>query len=215
LAPDLLIISIVNFLSTKAGGASCNWGIEMRNLTCAAFVMAVLIGAGFAAPANADVIYTLTFKNSSNITVGTGTLDLNFTTLSQDYNLNESLSSILSSITTTNLDSNGSFTITPANLASGSQFQTSPSGQIYTLTAGQVEPASDSSGSTNILFLDLYTNSWQIHGKYDSTVDSGAFNVAGPTFSAAVVPEPATVLLFGAGLSGLAALRLRRKAKQV
>ena len=81
------------------------------------------------------MVYNITFDNFGSTVEGTGTLTLNFSTLAQDENLNGSLSGILVGISTSNLDGNGAFSITPLNLASGSQFQTGDAGQIFTLTA--------------------------------------------------------------------------------
>jgi hypothetical protein len=166
------------------------------------------------APANANVVYNLTFKNYGNNVEGTGTLTLNFSTLAQDFNLNQSLASILVSITTTDIDGHGIFSITPANLASGSQFQTGNAGQVYTLTAEQA-----GSGPSTLLFLDLFTNSWQLHNGNDNgpTADQGAFTITGPTFVAGggevTTPLPAALPLFATGLGALGLVGLRRKRK--
>ena len=147
-----------------------------------------MIAAGFSAPASANVVYDITFDNYGSTVEGTGTLTLNFSTLAADYNVNESLASILVSINTSNLDGNGMFSITPTNLASGSQFQTGNAGQIYTFTAEQ-----SGSGASTVLFLDLFTNSWQLHNGSDNggTADQGSFTITGP-FLAAATPLPAT-----------------------
>ncbi len=166
------------------------------------------------APANANVVYNLTFKDYGNNVEGTGTLTLNFSTLAQDFNLNQSLASILVSITTTDIDGHGIFSITPANLASGSQFQTGNAGQVYTLTAEQA-----GSGPSTLLFLDLFTNSWQLHNGNDNgpTADQGAFTITGPTFVAGggegTTPLPGALPLFATGLGALGLLRWRRKRK--
>ena len=84
-----------------------------------AIVLAGIVAAGFSGPARADVIYDLTFKKGST-TVGTGVLDLNLSTIAQVENLNGSLTGILFSITTTNIDGNGAFSITPLHSAMAS-----------------------------------------------------------------------------------------------
>jgi hypothetical protein len=100
-------------------------------------------------------------------------LTLSWTTLTQadSYNyptnsLNDTLAPVFVSITTTSIGGDGPFTITPSNLVGGTNgnaLETGTAGQIYTLTAQETEPAGDQNGTSNILFLDLYTNTWQIH----------------------------------------------------
>ena len=164
------------------------------------FVTALVTGAALfcCAPARADVVYSLTFYDDySYATIqGTGTLTLNFATLAASFNYSASLDPILVSITTSDLNGHGTFSITPANLNSGSFLNTGNVGQIYSLTATQA-----GSGAASVLFLDLYTNSWQLHGggAYGPQLDDGAFTITGPTLAAAAVPGPAA----GAGLPGL------------
>ena len=138
-------------------------------------------------------------------------LELNYATVAAAATKNQALNLILVSITTSNLDGHGSYTITPANLASGSQFQTGAQSQIFTLTAHQ-----SGSGPSNVLFLDLTTNSWRLfNGGFNGpTADQGAFSITGPSLLA--VPGP----IVGAGLPGLiaaagalAALARRRREK--
>jgi hypothetical protein len=179
----------------------------IMRLNRAIFVFGCLLAAGLAAPAQASVVYTLDFDSSNGATVeGTGTLTLNFSSLSQANNLNESLAGILGNLTTTSIDGSGPFTITPSNLASGSQFQTGNVGQIYTLTIAEA-----GSGSSSVLFLDLYTNTWQLHGGYDNgpTEANGKLVVSGPSVSA--TPLPSALPLFASGLALLGYLFLRRK----
>ena len=185
--------------------------VKMLKLTGSVILVTAAIAVGLAAPAKADVIYDLTYYNGST-NLGTGVLDLNFTSVAQADNLNESLSGILVSITTPNLDGTGSYTVTPSNLDTGSNITTGAQAQIYALTVPEVEPGSDKTGATNILFLDLYTNTWQLHGKYDSQEYDGRLVVGAPSDPPAAVPEPLTLSLFGAGLAGAAALRRRKKA---
>lgn len=169
------------------------------------FVLGCLLSIGFAVPAHANVVYTLDFDNSSGTTIeGTGTLTLDFSSLSQDYNLNGSLAGILVSIATTDIDGDGSYTITPSNLASGSEFQTGAAGQIYTLTA------EESGSGTDVLFLDLYTGTWQLHSGNDngSTTASGDLVIAsGPTLTP--LPDTLSLMLGGLGLLGYLSLRRR------
>ncbi len=184
--------------------------------------LAISAAAVFCAPANASVIYNLSFDNSAgNVLEGTGVLTLNLANVSDAYGLNTSNTSIFTSVVTTDIDGHGTFTLTPANI---SQFyiQTSlpsdpPAGHIYTLTVAQtVPPNNDAAG---ILILDLYTNTWQIHGLNNSTVDSGKLLVNGPSLAQdgrdTATPIPAALPLFASGGGLLGFLSWRRKRKQV
>ena len=179
-----------------------------------AFLFAGLLAAGLSAPASANVVYNLTFKSFSNVVEGTGTLTLNFATLAQDFNVNQTLNAILVGIVTSDLNGHGVFTITPANLASGSQFQTGNVGQIFTLTATQ-----SGSGPATLLFLDLFTSSWQLHNGNNNgpTADQGSFSITGPTFvaggDATATPIPAALPLFASGAGLLSFLGWRKKRK--
>jgi hypothetical protein len=187
----------------------------MRKYRVGALAFACLVGLGISAPAKANVIYDLTFDNYGSTVEGSGVLTLNFSTVSQAYGLSyQSLAPLLVSITTTNIDGNGAFTIMPSNLASGSAIQTAatsdpPAGHIYTLTAQEA-----GSGSSAVLFLDLYTGTWQIHSSNDNgaTVDQGDLLVTGPTLATST-PLPGALSVFSGGL-GLVGFLLRRKKRK-
>jgi hypothetical protein len=163
-----------------------------------AALFASVFVASIPAVAKADVIYNLNFKSSNgSSSEGTGVLDLNLATLSAANNLNQMLSSILVSITTTSINNHGAFTFTLANMVIGGGtgkdwIQTGTAGQIYTLSAMET-------GSSPTLVLDIFTSTWQIHqGTNGSTIDSGQLVIAGPALSTAPVPGP----IVGAGVPG-------------
>jgi hypothetical protein len=176
--------------------------------TCALLV-AGLVATGLSAPANASVVYSLTFDNYGTTVEGTGTLTLNLSTLASAYNLNTSSTSVFTSVSTSNIDGNGTFFISPTNL-SGFSIDTGNVGQIYSLTVTETEPTIDQT-SGDVLFLDLYTNTWQIHGQYNSTIDQGDLLIAGPSLSS--TPLPGSLPLFASSLGFVGYLLSRRKAK--
>src|SRR5689334_11837771 len=137
------------------------------------FVCALIASAAFFSwtPAKADVVYNITFYDDFSFTTvqGTGAMTLNFSAVSQTFNYNNSLAPILVSITTTNLNGHGTFSFSTLN---GSGFLgTGPTGNINSLTA-----AEGGSGAASVLFLDLFTNSWQIHtsNAFGAQIDDGA-----------------------------------------
>jgi hypothetical protein len=190
--------------------------MSVRVCTCALgfFAFLTMFVAG---PVQASVIYDLTFDNSAGtVSEGTGVLTLNLATVADAYGLNTSSTSIFTSLSTGNVDGNGTFLVTSSNL-SGFYINTSttsspPAGRIYTLTVTETEPTIDQT-SGDILFIDLYTNTWQVHGQYDSTVDSGTLLVTGPSLGTSATPIPATLPLFASclGTFGLLLRRARRK----
>jgi hypothetical protein len=180
----------------------------MIKLRTAALLLAAVMALGLSAPAEANVVYDITFTNFGSTVEGTGTLTLNFSTLAAADSLNGSLAGILVGINTTNLDGQGTFSITPGDLASGSQFQTGSAGQIFTLTAEQ-----SGSGASTVLFLDLFTNSWQLHNGNDNgaTAAQGSFTISGPFLAA--TPVPAALPLFAGGLGLVAYFAGRRRQR--
>jgi hypothetical protein len=158
------------------------------------YAMAMVFGSALAAcvsaAAKADVVYSLDFQNSAGTaSLGTGTLDLNLASVGLADNLNQTLASLLVSITTTTIDGLGGFTITPTNLVTGT-IATGNTGQISALTAVEL-------GHTPLLDLDLATSTWTIRqGTNGDVQDQGLLVVAGPTLA---VPGP----IVGAGLPGL------------
>jgi len=185
-----------------------------RNLFGALAASAVLICC---APANAAVVYNITFKNSAGTVVeGTGVLTLNLATLAQANNLVSNSISTFTSLTTTVIDNQTAFNLLPADLTQFS-INTGNVGQVFGLTVAQTVPQSNFNGTTNILILDLFTNAWQIHGQFNSTVDSGAFTLSGPSLSAGgtsgATPIPGALPLFASGGVLIGYLGLRRKRK--
>ena len=176
----------------------------------ATLLFAALFAAALSTQASASVVYDLTFENGAGtVDEGTGVFTLNYSTIAQVENLSANLSATnFISLVTTNINSNGAFTVTPSNLAYGS-FSTSPTGTFYSLTVAETVPSCDYSGTCDILIVDLYTNTWQIHDEYNSTLNSGEFTVAGPTLSS--TPLPATLPLFAGGLGFVGYLTRRRK----
>jgi hypothetical protein len=180
----------------------------MRNAKLAILLFATLFATGLTASARANVVYTLDFKLGST-DEGTGSLTLNLSSLSQADNLSQSLSGILVSVTTPNLGGQGAFTITPSNLNTGSFINTGSAGQIFSLTV-------EESGTSASLYLDLFTNSWQVHNACcggGATEAQGSFTIAGPALAAAT-PLPATLPLFAGGL-GLVGYLARRRQRRI
>jgi hypothetical protein len=185
--------------------------LKMAKFGASALIVAGLIAIGFSAPAKANVVYDLTFESQNGKTVeGTGTLTLNFSTLAADESFNGTLVGILVSISTGDIDGNGSFSILPATLDTGSQFQTEPNGKIDTLTAEE-----SGSGANTVLFLDVFSQSWELHEGNDDghTSDKGKLVITGPDLVSAT-PLPATLPLFAGGLGFVGYLTRRKKRAQ-
>ncbi len=184
--------------------------------------LAISAAMGFCAPANASVFYNLTFENASGAVVveGTGAINLNIATVSQASNFNSSSISTFNSLNTTAIDGHPGFSLLPSDLQTF-VISTGAAGIINSLTLQENVPASNNSGNppTNILVLDLFTNTWQIHGQFNSTVDQGRLVVTGPTLGLAggnqsETPLPAALPLFASGAGVLGFLGWRRKRKQ-
>jgi hypothetical protein len=121
------------------------------------------------------------------------------------------------SLTTTIIHSLSAFSLSSADLQTFS-ISTGATGNVNSLTVQQIVPASNFGNpatATNILVLDLFTNTWQIHGQNNGTVDQGRLAITGPTLGDAAIatPIPAALPLFASGLGGLALMAWRRKRK--
>ena len=169
----------------------------MRKFLLMAIAMAAV---GFNAPAKADVIYNLTLAGG-----GTAELVLNFSSLAAAENTNyTSIAPYFVSLTA-NVDGQN-FAINAGNLADGA-IQTGSSGQFYTLTIEETQPSGVPAGTD---FLDIYTNTWQLHNTpYDATVASGGLTVGSPSLavtvgsSSVVAPEPSSLAIMITGFCGL------------
>ena len=188
----------------------------MRKLLLIAIAMAAV---GFGTPAKADVVYTLTFAGG-----GTGELDLDFSSIAAAESTNyTSIAPYFVSLTATNVGGQN-FVINGTNLADG-YIQTGSSGQLYTLTVEETQPGGVAAGTD---FLDIYTNSWQIHDTpYDATVASNSLTIGSPSqavsasqvvtsslavrSSATVAPEPSTLAMMISGFCGLCLLTYRKR----
>jgi PEP-CTERM motif len=166
-----------------------------------------MVVVGFNAPAKADIIYNLTFAGG-----GTGQLDLNFSSIAAAESINyTSIAPYFVSLTANQVDGQ-SFLINASNLADG-YISTGTSGQLYTLTVEEAPPNGVPAGAD---FLDIYTNSWQIHDTpYDATVASNGLTIGSPslmvTSSSAVAPEPSTLAMMITGFGGLGFLAWRKR----
>jgi hypothetical protein len=177
----------------------------MRRCLLIAVAMVVV---GLNAPAKADIIYGLTFAGG-----GTGDLILNANSLAAVDNISyTSIAPYFVSLTANNVDGQ-SFLINASNLADG-YISTGTSGQLYTLTIEEAQPSGVPAGTD---FLDIYTNSWQIHDTpYDATVASNGLTIGAPALlipssTTAAVPEPSTLAVMLAGFCGLGFLAWRKR----
>ncbi len=175
----------------------------------------------FCAPANANVIYNLSFDNVAGSAVeGTGVLTLTLPNISDAYGLNSSDPSIFS-LVTSDINGLGSFNLSKSNVSSffisTSNTLDSPAGHIYSLTVAEtIPPNNDASG---ILILNLFTGDWQIHGLNNATIDGGKLFATGPFWAQsdndATTPLPAALPLFASGAGVLGYLGWRRKKKHM
>lgn len=179
-----------------------------------ACLLAAFVVAAGSIPSRASVVYQLTFLSGSS-TVGSGTVTLDFDAISDTFNLNQGLKPILTSITTSNINGQGAYTLLPGDLADWSYFGTGAAGQVYTFTAVQLGV-----GTSDSLFLHLYSHEWQLHkgAWYGQTVMSGELLISGPGLPEEVeappleTPLPAAAILFASGLGAVTLLARRRKS---
>jgi hypothetical protein len=75
--------------------------------------------------------------------------------------------------------------------------------------------ATASSYITNDFAVDMLFKAGSGQNSFDGNVDDLVFNSQTFNFDPNPVPEPITLSIFGAGLAGLAAIRHRKKSKQV
>jgi hypothetical protein len=170
-------------------------------LTGAAFVL-----AGLSAPAHANVVYNFDFIPASGGGATSGQLVLNYSSVSQTVNQNVGLASILVSLTF--VENGTTLTITPGNLASGSQFKTGSDGKINTLMVEEHVTAPTPA-------LEIFTSAWQVHNGLDGgTLNQGNFTLEAPALAAPAVPEPATWAMMILGFLGVGFMAYRRKSSR-
>lgn len=169
-------------------------------LTAAAFVL-----AGLSAPAHANVVYNFDFTPASGGGATSGQLVLNLPTVAAVANI--PFGSIAPYLVDLTFTENGhSFTITPANLASGSQFQTGAGGVVFTLTSEQ-------NFANPTPTLEIFTSSWQVHSGLDGgTLNQGNFTLEAPVLAAPAVPEPSTWAMMILGFLGVGFMAYRRRS---
>ena len=83
---------------------------------------------------------------------------------------------------------------------------------LYTLDLNTIEKSTNLASLNNVtLSLGNVDGTLGVHTKYGDTVILGQYRVDGTLSNTAPVPEPTTVLLFGTGLAGLAAIGRRKR----
>jgi hypothetical protein len=195
-----------------------------------AFLLAGLMGVGLALPAHANVVYDLTFE-VGGVQEGTGVLTLDFSTVAQAAGFSGSIDSVFVSLITTSIGNPDNLSnptaIGPFDFTSSSDFSTATMGtdrstattpgKITSLTIEETEPSSDSAkqNPTNIPYLELFTGTFQVHGKSGSVGTeptgwpTGTLVISGPFL--VTTPLPSTWPLFAGGLALVAFLAWRRR----
>jgi len=179
-------------------------------------IAALTILAALSVSAKANVVYNLTFAGG-----GTGSLILNIASITAAESLSyTSIAPYFVSLAADNVDGKN-FLITSNNLAGGF-ISTGTIGQLYTLTVEETQPNGVPAGTS---FLDIYTNSWQVHETpWDDTLATNNLTIGLPstvTNAPAIaantpavvpnVPEPSTLAIVISGFCGLSFLaRLKR-----
>jgi hypothetical protein len=176
-------------------------------------ITVVAVAVAVSAPARANVMYDLTFAGG-----GTGTLVLNFNSIAAAQNIGyTSITPYFISLSANNV-AGQNFLIKPSNLADG-YISTGAIGQLYTLTVEQMQPTGV---PANTPFLDVYTNTWQIHETpWNATWVSNGLSIGSPFMEPnglpvgsssvqASIPEPSTWAMIISGVCGLSFLAYRK-----
>jgi len=159
------------------------------------------------------VSYNLTFTGPNAVDDGTGILKLVLASFPDSNTINYTglPNSIFSSLTV-NIGA-GAFSLTDSNISGGGVQGTSSSSIDVAVT----ESTSGLANGTDFLQLNNTTTNagnFDIHRVNNGDAGDGTFTIGAP-FIATSVPEPLSLSIFGAGLVGAAAMRRRKKAKQV
>jgi hypothetical protein len=172
-----------------------------------------MILAALSVPAKANVVYNLTFAGG-----GAGKLVLNFSSAIAATNISyTSIAPYFVSLSVDNVHGQN-FLVNSSNLADG-YISTGPLGQLYTLTVEEMQPNGVPTGTG---FLDIYTNSWQVHETpwndilaSDSLTIGSLSTVANAPAIVASASEPSTLAVTITGLCALGFLAYCKRRGKV